>query len=373
MRDALPAWVELGLLPLLNLAFAFLVTGVIVVILGENPLEAVELLVYGAFGYGEAWGYTLFYATNFIFTGLAVALAFHAGLFNIGGEGQAYIGGLGAGLAALAFGGGSPFLVLPLCVLGAALFGAVWGFIPGWLQAKRGSHVVITTIMLNFVAASLMTYLMVNVLIVRGSQIPESAGFGPGADMPGLNGLLNLFGLDVGRSPLNLSLVLALVCCVLVWAFVWKSRPGYEVRVVGQSEPAARYAGIVPGNKVILAMTLSGVLAGLMAVNEVLGAQHRLVLGFSGGYGFVGIAVALMGRSHPFGVVLAALLFGALYQGGSELAFDMPAISRDMVVVIQGLVILFAGALEHMFRPFLTGIFVRRRDAAPAVREAARG
>lgn len=369
-RDALPRWVELGLIPLLNLTMAFLISGVIVVILGENPLEAVKLLVLGAFGYGEAWGYTLFYTTNFIFTGLAVAVAFHAGLFNIGGEGQAYIGGLGAGLVALSLGGVLPaVLALPLCVLGAALFGAFWGFIPGWLQARRGSHIVITTIMLNFVAAALMTYLMVNVLIVPGSQIPESEGFDTATWMPRITDLMALIGLDVGRSPLNMSLILALVCCVLVWGFIWKTRQGYEIRVVGQSEPAARYAGVVPGDKLILAMTVSGALAGLMAVNEVLGAQHRLILGFTGGYGFVGIAVALMGRNHPIGVVLAALLFGALYQGGSELAFDMPAISRDMVVVIQGLVILFAGALEHMFRPTLQRIFIKREDepVRPAV------
>ena len=369
-KDALPTWVEIGLIPLLNLTLAFLVTGVIVVVLGENPLRAVELLLYGAFGYGSAWGYTLFYTTNFIFTGLAVALAFHAGLFNIGGEGQAYLGGLGAGLVALALGGGPAILVLPLCVLGAALFGALWGFIPGWLQARRGSHVVITTIMLNFVAAALMTYLMVNVLIVPGSQIPESARFGEGALMPRLSGLFAVFGLDLGRSPLNVSLFVALIACVVVWAFVWKTRPGYEIRVVGQSEPAARYAGIDPGRRVILAMTLSGALAGLMAVNEVLGAQGRIVLGFTGGYGFVGIAVALMGRNHPLGIVLAALLFGALYQGGSELAFDMPTITRDMVVVIQGLVILFAGALENLFRPSLKRLFIKRRDPAPV---AARG
>ncbi len=129
--------------------------------------------------------------------------------------------------------------------------------------------------------------------------------------------------------------------------------------MVGRSEPAAIYAGIAPARVTILAMTLSGALAGLLAVNEILGSQHRLVLGFTGGYGFVGIAVALMGRNHPVGIVLAALLFGALYQGGSELAFDMPKISRDMVVVIQGLIILFAGALEHMFRTPLETLLAR--------------
>ncbi|MCB9942469.1 MAG: ABC transporter permease [Geminicoccaceae bacterium] len=357
--EKLPAWVNLGLLPLVNLTLAFLASGVVVVILGENPLEAMRLLVEGAFGYGEAVGYTLFYATNFIFTGLAVAVAFHCGLFNIGGEGQAYIGGLGVGLVGLYFGHWPTLVCVPLAIAAAALFGGVYGFIPGWLQARRGSHTVITTIMLNFIAASLMTYLMVNVLIKPGQQSPESVTFGANIWLPPLHELAAYFGISMERSPLNASLLIALVCCVLVWLFVWKTRGGYDMRVVGRCEPAAIYSGISPQWQIMLAMTLSGALAGMMALNELLGSQHRLLLGFTGGYGFVGIAVALMGRNHPVGVVLASLLFGALYQGGSELSFDMPAINRDMVVVIQGLVILFAGALEHMFRPQLRRIFMR--------------
>ena len=367
----LPPWAEYGLLPLLNVTLAFLVSGVIVVILGENPFEAMRLLAYGAFGYPEAVGYTLYYATNFIFTGLAVAVAFHAGLFNIGGEGQAYVGGLGLTLAALAFGGLPGVLSIPLAILAAALFGAVWGLIPGWLQAKRGSHVVITTIMLNFVAASLLNYLLVYALIVPGSQIPESAGYPTSVWLPQLHEVLRSLGVDARRSPLNASLLLALLCCVLVWLYVWRSRAGYELRVVGKSEPAAVYGGISPSKQVIVAMTVSGALAGLMATNELMGVQHRLTLGFTGGYGFVGIAVALMGRNHPFGIVLAAVLFGALYQGGSELSFDMPNINRDLVVVIQGLVILFAGALENMFRPRLRALLAKPAPAAVAGAAAA--
>ncbi|HEX6142986.1 MAG TPA: ABC transporter permease [Geminicoccaceae bacterium] len=362
-RGELPAWVSLGLLPLMNLAAAFLVSGVIVLVLGESPLRALELLLYGAFGYEEAAGYTLYYTTNFIFTGLAVAIAFHCGLFNIGGEGQAYLGGLGVGLVGLYLGGLPAPLVVLLAILAAAAFGGVWGFIPGWLQARRGSHVVITTIMLNFIAASLMTYLMVNVLIRPGQQSPESATFPESAWLPRLHEVLGALGIEVARSPLNLSFAFALLCCLLVWLFVWKTRAGYALRVVGQNETAAVYGGISPARQIMIAMTVSGALAGFVALNELLGAQHRLILGFTGGYGFVGIAVALMGRNHPLGIVLAALLFGALYQGGSELSFDMPTVSRDMVVVIQGLVILFAGALEHMFRPPLEALFARARPA----------
>jgi simple sugar transport system permease protein len=323
-----------------------------------------QLLVYGAFGYGEAVGYTLYYATNFIYTGLEVAVAFHAGLFNIGGEGQAYLGGLGVALVGTHLGHLPWLLALPLATLAAILFGGLWGLIPGWLQARRGSHVVITTIMLNFVAAALMIYLMVNLLIRPGGSAPESVTF---PEAVRLSPLAPVLGLDLGHAPVNLSLVLALLCCLFVWLFIWKSRLGYELRVVGRSEPAAIYGGISPASRIMLAMTVSGALAGLMATNEVLGAQHRLILGFTGGYGFTGIAVALMGRNHPLGIVLAALLFGALYQGGSELAFDMPRVNRDLVVVIQGLVILFAGALEHLFRPRLVALLARPApEAAPA-------
>lgn len=357
LAHKLPAWADYVLLPLLNLALAFLVSGLVVVMLGESPLAAVRLLLYGAFGYGEAIGYTLYYATNFIFTGLAVAVAFHAGLFNIGGEGQAYLGGLGLSLVAIYLGWLPGILVAPLAILAAMLFGAVWGFIPGWLQARRGSHVVITTIMLNFLASALMTFLLVNVLIKPGQSAPESVTFAESTWLPSLTAL----GLDFGYAPVNLALPLALLCCVGVWLFIWRSRLGYELRVVGRSEAAAVYGGISPAHRIMLAMAISGGLAGLMATNEILGAQHRLLLGFTGGYGFVGIAVALMGRNHPIGIVLAAILFGALYQGGSELSFDMPTINRDLVVVIQGLVILFAGALENMFRPSLEALFARRK------------
>jgi simple sugar transport system permease protein len=359
-RGELPAWVNVGLLPLLNLTAAFLVSGLIVLALGENPLAAVELLIYGAFGYGEAIGYTLFYATNFIFTGLAVAIAFHCGLFNIGGEGQAYVAGLGVTLVALYL-GFLPFIVVPpIAIAAAAAFGGFWAFIPGWLQARRGSHVVITTIMFNFIAAALMTHMVVNVLIKPGSQIPESARYAESALLPQMHEMLAAVGIEISRSPLNLAFIIALAAAAAFWVFVWKTKWGYALRVVGQNESAAVYGGISPARQIMLAMTISGALAAGVALNELMGSQHRLILNFPSGFGFVGIAVALMGRNHPVGIILAALLFGALYQGGSELSFDMPTISRDIVVVIQGLVILFAGALEHMFRPTLEALFIRR-------------
>jgi ABC-type uncharacterized transport system permease subunit len=360
-RRPLPGWVEIGLLPLANVAMAFLLVGLIVKVIGADPLQALKLLVLGAVGSSESIGYTLYYATNFIFTGLAVAVAFHAGLFNIGGEGQAYVGGLGCGLAVLALDRYLPgLLMIPVAILASAAFGAAWAAIPAWMQAWRGSHIVITTIMFNFVASALMVYMMVNVLIAPGSMTPQSRGFDASAAVPSMQAALQWVGIAVARSPLNLSLLLALLACVGVWIFLWHTPWGYGLRTMGHNPEAALYAGTNLKRMTMLAMCLSGALAGGVAVNELLGVHHRLVLDFAAGYGFTGIAVALMGRGHPLGIVLAALLFGALQQGGAELAFEVPAITREMVVVIQGLVILFSGALVHLPRPWLQALFARK-------------
>jgi ABC-type uncharacterized transport system permease subunit len=354
-RGKLPGWVEYGLIPLANLAAAFLVAGLVVLFVGANPLEAVKVLVWGALGFGEGIGFTLFYATNFMMTGLAVAVAFHAGLFNIGGEGQAYVGGLGVALAALALDRIVPWWVtFPMALAGAAAFGAAWALIPAWLQAKRGSHIVITTIMFNFIASAVMVWLLVDHLTPTGSMQPETRTFEAGAHLPKLGGLFALFGLDIGGAPVNISLFVALAACVIVYVLIWRTKLGYEIRTVGFNPTAAAYAGISPVKITVVAMLISGALAGVMALNPVMGDQYRLQIDFVSGAGFVGIAVALMGRAHPVGIVLASILFGMLYQGGAELAFEIPSISRDMIVVIQGLVILFAGALENMFRPRLS-------------------
>jgi simple sugar transport system permease protein len=358
MKHELPKWVDYGLIPLLNLVTAFLVAGLVVLIVGENPFRAAYLLVRGAFGYGGGIGYTLFYSTNFIFTGLSVAVAIHCGLFNIGSEGQAYVGGIGVASACLALDRYVPWYVtFPFAVAGAAAFGAFWAFIPAWLQAKRGSHVVITTIMFNFIASALMVYLLVEVFKPAGSMAPETRTFEAGGQLPKLDWVFELFGSSLGGAPFNISFIMALVACYLVWLLIWRTRLGYEIRTTGTNPRAAIYAGIPPARTIVIAMLISGALAGMMAINPIMGDQYRLQEGFPGGAGFVGIAVSLMGRNHPLGIILAAILFGMLWQGGAELAFDMPGISRDMIVVIQGLVILFAGALEHMYRPAMARIF----------------
>jgi len=374
MNHELPKWVDYGLIPLLNLVTAFLVAGLVVLIVGENPLEAAYLLVHGAFGKGPGIGYTLFYATNFIFTGLSVAVAIHCGLFNIGSEGQAYIGGIGVATACLALDRYVPWYVtFPLAIAGAAFFGAAWALIPAWLQAKRGSHVVITTIMFNFIASALMVYMLVEVFKPAGSMAPETRTFDAGAHLPKMDWFFEMFGSKLGGAPFNISFLLALLACYLVWVLIWRTRLGYEIRTTGINPKAAVYAGIPQVRTIVIAMLISGALAGMMAINPIMGDQYRLQEGFPAGAGFVGIAVCLMGRNHPVGIILAAILFGMLWQGGAELAFDMPNISRDMIVVIQGLVILFAGALEHMYRPALSRFFVKSPVKAEVLQPAGGG
>ena len=370
----LPRWMDLVLLPAINLLMAMAVAALVLLVVGHDPLQVLALLVKGAFGSRTGLSYTLYYATTFIFTGLAVAVAFHGGLFNIGGEGQAMMGGLGAALAALAWGAALPaWLMLPLMVLAAMLFGLVWGAVPGALQAWRGSHIVITTIMFNFIASALLGYLLVGVLKEAGNMAPETRAFAASARMPGMHELLAALGVDWPRTPLNLSALLAIAAAVFVAFALWRSNPGYALRAVGFSPEAARYAGIAPRRQVLLSMMLSGALAGLVGINEIAGVHGRLLADFVAGAGFAGIAVALIGRNHPLGIVLASLLFGALYQGGAELAFEIQGFSRDMVVTLQGLIVLFAGAMAQVAAPTLGRLVARWPRANATGQGAAHG
>ncbi len=350
----LPRWADVALLPAINLAVALLVAGLVVALVGFQPLQVLALLLKGAFGSKAGLSYTAYYATTFVFTGLAVAVAFHGGLFNIGGEGQAMMGGLGAGLAALAWSAQWPaWLMLPVMVAAAALFGMAWAAVPAALQAWRGSHVVITTIMFNFIASAILGYLLVNTLKEPGNMTPESRAFADSARMPGVNEALAWLGVEWPKTPLNLSVLLALAAAVVVWLLLWKSRPGYQVRAVGFAPEAALYAGMRPKRMVMLSMAASGALAGLVGVNEIAGVHGRLIGDFVAGAGFAGIAVSLIGRSHPLGIVLASILFGALYQGGAELAFEINGFSRETVFMLQGLIVLFAGAMAQVAAPWV--------------------
>jgi len=358
---AMPKWADAVLVPLISLIIAFVISGLVILAIGENPIEAMKLMVSGALGSTYGWGYTLYYATNFIFTGLAVSVAFHAGLFNIGGEGQAGVGGLGVALACLYIPWPHWSLALAGALVAGAFFGAAWAAIPAWLQARRGSHIVITTIMFNFIASALLVYVLVNILRPTGSMDASSARFATELRLPRLHEILGLVGIPFNnRNPANISFLLGLVACVAVWLLMWRTRLGYELRAFGKSEKAAVYAGISPVKITMAGMLISGALAGMMAVNTVMGEAQRLILNSVEGAGFIGIAVALMGRSHPLGVLLAALLFGFLYQGGAELAL-WTKIPRELIVVIQALVILFTGALDNMVRRPVEALFLMAR------------
>jgi simple sugar transport system permease protein len=372
--NKIPQWADVVLVPLISLILAALVAAVVLLAIGQSPVAALGIMVDGAFGSASGWGYTLYYTTSFIFTGLSVIVAFHAGLFNIGGEGQAQLGGLGVALVCLALPWPHWTVALLAASFGAAIFGAAWAAVPAYLQAKRGSHIVITTIMFNYIAAALIVYMLVDVLRPAGQMDPASAKFPVGAQLPSLSDMpfiseffakvnadgtpkLTKAGVQMySHVPANVTLFIAIAACFVIWALLWRTRLGYQIRAFGKSEAASKYAGINPVKITMIAMLISGALAGLMSINAVMGSAERLLQNSAEGAGFIGIAVALMGRNHPLGVFLAALLFGFLYQGGAALGLNT-TIPIEMRLVVQGLVILFTGALDQMVRMILVWAF----------------
>ncbi|HEV7817124.1 MAG TPA: ABC transporter permease [Janthinobacterium sp.] len=355
-KTELPRWATAFVLPLLNLLSAFLVAALVIWLLGESPGESLGILLNSAILNPEGLSYTLFYASTFIFTGLSVSVAMHAGLFNIGSEGQMYVGGLGLTLAMLALDHILPaWALIPAGMIGSAVFGALWAFLPGYLQAKRGSHVVVTTIMFNFIAASLMNFVIVKYLVPVGEQNPASRVFADAGAMP----LLNKWFPVIGETPLNISLPIAIAALAIYGVMTWRSSWGYELRAMGQNQQAAHYAGVKISAMIIAAMLISGALSGLAAVNSVMGSTHYLSLNFTAGAGFIGIAIALMGRQHPVGIFLSALLFGALIQGGFDLSLEKPNIPQETFIFIQGLIILFCGAMENFYAPAILALINR--------------
>ena len=344
----LPRWAGAFVLPLLNLLTALVIAGLVIKLLGESPIDSLRILIGNSLML-EHLGYTLFYATTFIFTGLSVSIAMKAGLFNIGSEGQMYIGGLGLTVAMLGLDSSLPaILLIPAAILCSMLFGALWAFLPGYLQAKRGSHIVVTTIMFNFIASQLMNFLILK-MIPEGEQNPSSRPFAEAGEMPRLGQWIPQF----ADSPVNLSLLLAIVALAVYALLVWRSPWGYKLRATGLNPNAAHYAGVSISRMIIVAMLVSGALAGLGAVNSIMGSTHYLSISFPAGAGFVGIAVALMGRQHPVGIFLSSVLFGALIQGGGEVSFQKPNIPPETFIFIQGLIILFCGAMENLYGPAL--------------------
>jgi general nucleoside transport system permease protein len=318
--------------PLIAILFSFAIGAIIMLATGNNPIEAYGALLRGAFGSPLAVGRTLLNATPLIFTGLAVAVAFRAGLFNIGGEGQFYIGAITAAVVGVYLGSLGVFgmvLALAACVV----TGFLWGAIPGFLKAYFGAHEVITTIMLNFVATYLATYLALKPF--------RSEGLVPGTEAIDLTARIPFLGL--GRA--NYGFVFALVAALLVYLFLWRTKRGFEIRAVGLSPGAANYAGMRIGLNTVLALAIGGSLAALGGGEEVLGVYGKMSIPFVTGLGFTGIGVALLGRNHPAGVVLGALLFGGLASGSQEMQFatDVPL---QLATVIGAIILLLVTATK---------------------------
>jgi simple sugar transport system permease protein len=332
--------------PLLALTAAFLVGSVVILLIGDDPIETYALLIGSALSWPDGIGYTLFYATPLIFTGLAVAVAFRCGLLNIGAEGQLVAATFATAWAGITFAGLSPWLLIPLCCLSAVFTGAAWGAVPGVLRARFGAHEVITTIMMNFIAVALASYFTQYHYKTPGDAILQTKTIPDGTHIARLGKLVP--GLPE-RIPLNLSFFLALLACVFVWIFLWHTRWGYEIRATGANPSAAEYGGISTARQIVIAMAVSGGLAGMVGIGEVLGYRYRYYDGFSAGFGFTGIAVALLGRNHPVGVLLASLLFGAFLRGALFVDIFTEHVSKDLVLVLQAVIILFV-ASEALFR-----------------------
>jgi simple sugar transport system permease protein len=345
--------------PLLAVLAAFIVGGIVVLLVKDDPIQTYSLLIGNSFGSVRDIGWTLFYATPLIFTGLAVAVAFRCGLLNIGAEGQLYVAAFATAWVGMKFGGtvvdifgtntdyswaSLPGVVLvPLCVITAVVIGGLWGAIPGILKARFGSHEVINTIMLNFIGIALASYFTQYYYKKPGDPIMQTVPIGEAAHIPRINEYLTFIPADV---PLNVSFLLAILMCILVYVFLWKTKWGYELRAVGQNPSAAEYGGISPKKQIIIAMSLSGALAGMVAIGEVLGHRYNYYDGFSADWGFLGIAVALLGRNHPLGIFAAAIFFGVLLRGEIFVDAFTRYVTKDIGMILQAIAILFVACFQ---------------------------
>jgi len=276
---------------------------------------------------------SLVISAPYIFAGLAVAFGFQGNLFNIGAEGQLFLGGLASVYVGYKLTGLPAYIHLPLALLVGILAGALWGFVPGFLKARTGAHEVINTIMMNYVAFRLTDYLLTGPM-ARPDGLPITPEIVPSAYLP------SLFPRPM---RLHWGFFLALAIAALVYWYLWKTPRGMEIRMVGLNPRAARYAGVKIATITVLVMSISGAMAGLAGANQVLGLDHRLVRAFSTGYGFDSIALALLGNSHPVGVVLASLLFGFL-RGGAARMQSVAGVPVEIIRIVQGMVIIFIAA-----------------------------
>lgn len=325
--------------------FLALVTGSLLAgLAGDSPWQVFWLLLTGAFGSFYHVGMTLFYSCIFILTGLAAAIPLRAGLFSIGGEGQLLIGSLCA--AAVGILGKDIPAPWSYMLAGCAAFlgGALWGTLPGFLRAHRNSHEVITTIMCNFIATAITSWVTLVVLKHPTSQDPKT-------DEVGTSYLLTKYGLFEG-APVTPVLWLVLGCCIGAYFLLKRSSFGFELGVLGSNSRAAHIAGINVRRRIIECMALGGGCAGLVGTIEVLGNSGHFEIGFSAEYGFLGIAVAILARGEPLGVILTGCLFGALHHGSSLLEIETKHVSRDLGLVIQALIIIIVG-LEAVLPEFI--------------------
>jgi len=344
------------LIPVLAVLTGLIVGALVIFASGENPLVAYGALFAGSFGTPAEYieGFKVLFATGdntvlikaiypfteslvtatpYIFAGLSVALGFRCGLFNIGAEGQFFIGALCSAFVGYSLKGLPMIIHLPLALLGGTLGGAVWGMIPGYLKARFGAHEVVNTIMMNWIAFRLSDWLL--------SGPMKSSGFRPVTPNIEASAELPRFFADPLR--FNLGFFIALLVAYLVYWLLFKTTIGFEIRSVGANPDAAKYAGMNIVRNFVLVMFLAGGLAGLAGTSQVLGVDHWVGQGFSAGYGFDAIALALLGKSHPAGVVLAALLFGFLRSGATDMQ-SMANIPIDIISIIQGMVIVFIAA-----------------------------
>jgi len=321
---------------------------------GENPFSILWILIKSAFGSSYDLGLTLYYTTGLIFTGLSVSLAFSAGLFNIGAEGQLLMGAAAAALVGVLF-PDLPFPLAPIAaILAAATAGALWAVIPALLKIYRGSHEVIVTMMMNFIASGITSWVVLKLIPNPDSQNPESAKVGANYVFHDYDFVKKV----LTDSPASLALLLALISAVILWFVMKKTRWGYDVKITGLNPSAAERAGVSVAKIQIQAFAWAGVLASGVAIAEVLGNSGQFRLGFSPEFGFIGIAVALMSRNHPLGIILSAFLMGILHKGASDLDFETTTITRDFSKIMQGVIILFVAVQSYrIFKK--RGSFVR--------------
>jgi general nucleoside transport system permease protein len=344
---------EAVLPPLVALLLAAVIGDVLILTFGQSPGAVYRLLLEGTWGNAYGFGQVLYKATTLVFTGLAVALGLRAGLFNIGAESQLAAGGFCAALVGLLLPGGIPALLcLPIYILAAALGGGAVGAVPGVLKARFGAHEVIVTIMLNFIVLALLNYLTSTRFHVPDTL--HTAEIRSGA-LPRLSDMSSAF----QGSAANVTILLAILAAIAFGWFLFRTRRGFELRAVGLQPRAAEYAGVHVGSVTWRALAISGAIAGIGGLNYVLGYKHYYEEGFATGAGFLGIAVALVGRSHPVGVCLAALLFATLSQGGLAVNALVP---KQMVDVLQAVVILAVATSVPEVRRLLLGA---RRTGAP--------